>query len=1054
MNSHVKIGLMGMLALFFTANVFAQKISISGKVSDKSTSEPIPGVSIIELGTTNGITTDYNGQFTIMVADGAQLQFSFIGYVTKVIDIANQSVIDIQLEVDAQELEEVVVIGYGTTTKQKLTGAVTSVSPDEFKAGPITTLGEALQGNAAGLMIQNSGGQPGAAARINIRGVNSLTGGTQPLIVVDGFPLFDVNTSGGGGNDMESFSSQMSPLAFINPADIKSVEVLKDASATAIYGNRGANGVILITTNRGAQPGSRISYNSFFGIRELYKQLDVLDFEQYAKLQNLNNPGNVLFTDRSTGELYDFDYEDIPSVNWQDKLYRTGFVQNHSLSIQNSNEKTNTFFSMAYMDDKSILIESDFKKYNAKLGMEQTHNDKLSFGGDLSFNYIDFEGVPTEGRGFAATGATMQALVSRPFDLLDPKTYKEFVEDAFVPQEDVDNFLSNDRGNPVIQAQDTDLKKTSSRFIGNAFIKYNFTDDLSLRVSTAVDVYNLKTRQFYPTTTPWGNLFDGIALHSNTQSINLLNENILTYRKTLNGLHDINVTAGFTSQINNYEYVLAENSSFENESLGYNQIAAAGSFRNASNVDKLTLQSYLLRVIYTFNQKLNVTASARRDGTSRFLLDKWGNFFSVGASYDLARDFSTSSFIDVLKLRASFGQVGNSNVSTAGAYAQLDSRFSNYTFNDQEVQGVAPANLANEGLTWETTTEINVGVDFGFGRSDKLTGSVDFYTKETDGLILSRPIPNISGFSRAFDNIGAIRNTGLELSLRSTPISTTTFTWNVGANFTYVKGEVLALGQEGAPIYLNPFFDEAHQNEFILREGGQIGEIFGFRTDGIYTDADFDADGQLREGVIRGLSTPQPGDLKLKDINNDGQINDEDRTVLGVTMPKYFGGISNSFKMGRFDLSIMLQYFLDYDVLNASKTRTARFTGSSSNVSTDWVNRWRSATLEDGSPNPDANPNSTQYARIANNIIVDKYVEDASFLRVGNIKFGYTFPSKFLGTTNFNVYGSVDNAFVFTNYSGYDPEVSTNHGTGVSSGIDYGVFPRARTYTAGLSLTF
>ena len=1045
MGNILKIGLWGMLMLILTSITLAQEVSVSGRVSDMDSAEPLPGVTILEMGTSNGTITDFEGNYKIEVPENAMLQFSFVGYETKVIQLNGQSILDVQLRMDNQQLEELVVIGYGTTTKQKLTGAVASVTPESFKAGPITTLGDALQGNAAGLMIQNNGGQPGAEARINIRGVNSLTGGTQPLIVVDGFPLFDVQTSGGGG--LESFSSQMSPLAFINPADIKSVEVLKDASATAIYGNRGANGVILITTKRGTERGSRISYSNFFGLRKLTKQLDMLNFEQYAQYQNLYNPGNTLFTDPATNELYDFDYEDIPSVNWQDEIYRNGFVQNHSLSIQNSSEKSSMFFSLAYMNDRSILLGSDFKKYNAKLGLEHNHTDKLTFGGDLSFNYIEYDGVPTEGRAGTATGVTMQSLLAAPFDLRNPKTYKEFVEDAFVPQVIVDNFLQNDRGNPVIQATDTEMKKTSNRFLGNAFVSYDIIDHLSLRVSAATDVYQLKDRQFYPSTTPTGNLYDGLAIVANVQSINVLNENILAYENRIAEKHDINITGGYTQQVNNYEYIRSENSSLENESLGYNQVGAASFFRNISDVQKLRLESFLFRFIYTFDEKLSIMGSARLDGTSRFLVDKWGDFYSIGATYDLARDLAASSdFLNGLKFRASFGQVGNANVSTLGAFAQL--RQTNYTFNDVEVQGLSASNLANESLTWETTNEINMGLDFSLGDTRRLTGSIDYYIKQTNDLILQTPVPNISGFSSAYQNIGSIRNTGLEISLQSAVMSSSSFSWDIAANFTYIKGEVLELGQDGAPIYVDPFFEDAYKNEFILREGGQIGEIFGFESDGIYTDADFDSEGNLLPGVIRGLSTPLPGDLKLKDLNGDDEINDDDRTVLGSTMPKYFGGLSNTWTMGRFDLKLMLQYFLDYDVFNASKTRYARFIGGSNNVSTDWVNRWTPET-----------PDNTQYARIANTIVVDKYVEEGSLLRISNVKLGYTLPPDFLGTRSLNVYISVDNAWIWTKYNGYDPEVSTNHSdnsmsSAVSSGIDYGSFPRARSYMAGLSLTF
>jgi len=1045
MNTYIKIGPIAILIFFLSSSALAQTVSISGSVTDMKSSESIPGVNIIELGTSNGTITDADGRYTLLVSKNASLQFSFIGYEAKIVAVGDQSTLDVQLTVDTKTLEEVVVIGYGTTTKQKLTGAVSSVSTEDFKTGPILTVADALQGNAAGLLIQSDGGQPGAAARINIRGINSLTGGTSPLIVVDGFPLFDVATNGGG--DFEKFTSQLSPLAFINPADIKSIEVLKDASATAIYGNRGANGVILITTKRGNDPGAKVTYSNYFGLRKLNKQLDVLNFEEYANYQHAVNPGNRFITS-TDGEMYDFDFEDIPSVNWQDELYRDGFVQNHSLSIQNSGKNANTYFSLAVLDDKSVLVETDLKKYNAKLGFEQNHNDAFSFGGDLSFNYIEYQGLPTEGRDAAASGVTIQALTARPYDLTDPKTYKEFVEDALVPQVDVDNFLANNPGNIVASAKDTDLNKTSTRFIANAFMSYDFAENFSLRVSGAADVYNLRDRLWYPSTTGIGNFYDGLAILSSTQSINFLNDIILNYKKRFGSKHDVNITGGYTLQQNNFENVRAQATSFDNQTLGYKQMALASDWRTTSNFDDLRLESFLFRTIYTYDEKLNLSVSARLDGTSRFLNDKWGDFYSIGAAYDLARDFAASSgFLDQLKLRASFGQVGNANVSTIGAFSQLTT--TNYTFNDELVIGVSPANLANESLSWETTSEYNFGLDFSF-RNGRLSGSIDYYTKKTNDLILPTPIPNISGFNIAYQNIGTLRNKGLEFSVQSELISRSSFSWNLSANFTHLNGKVLDIAQDGGEILISAFIGESYSNQFILREGAPMGEIYGYVSDGIYTNADFDDNGNLLPDVIRGLSTPLPGDLKLKDLNDDGLINDEDRTVLGTTMPKYFGGLNNTFKYGNFDLRVMMQYFLGIDILNATRTRYARYNLTSNNVSTEVLDRW---TPE--------NPNSTQYARIANTITVDKYVEDGSFLRISNVKLGYTLPSKYLslGIKSLSFYVAVDNVWVFTKYTGYDPEVSTNQGStaassALTSGLDFGAFPRSRTYLAGLTLTF
>ncbi|MEQ8240307.1 MAG: SusC/RagA family TonB-linked outer membrane protein, partial [Cyclobacteriaceae bacterium] len=847
----------------------------------------------------------------------------------------------------------------------------------------------------------------------------------------------------------ENFTSQLSPLAFINPADIQSIEILKDASATAIYGNRGANGVILITTNRGAQPGSRVTYSNFFGVRELPKQIEVMGFQQYAEYQHTNNPGNVFFTDRNTDEMYDFDFNEIESVNWQDEIYRTGFVQNHSISIQNSSEKSNSFFSLAALDDKSILIESDFKKYNAKLGFEQTHSDALSFGGDLSFNYIEYEGLPTEGRSGGAQGVTNQALSAAPYDLFNPRTAQSFLNAGF-PEVDLNNFYEFNVGNMVTSARDTDLKKSSSRFIGNGYLTYNIFEGLSLKVTGGVDVYNLTDRIWYPRSTGLGDFYEGLAIVTNARSINILNENILSYQKRFASKHDINVVVGFTQQTSNSESVRSEANQFENETLGYKQLRLGALYVTSSNVDKAHWLSYLSRAIYTFDDKLNVSVSIRRDGTSRFLLNKWGTFFSVGASYDLTKDIlSNSGFINELKVRASYGEVGNANVPLSGAYAQLG--VAHYTFNDAQVLGLAASNLANEGLSWENTKEQNYGLNFSLAKN-RISGSVDYFIKETVDMILRTPIPNISGFNSAFRNVGSMVNKGLEITLQSDLISTGNFSWDVATNFSYIDSEVTNIAQGGDRITIGAFIGGGYGDMFVLREGAPVGEIFGYQTEGIYTSDDFDpVTGVLYDDVTGGLSLVKPGDLKFKDTNGDGMIADEDRVVVDRTLPRYYGGLTNTIRYKNFDLRIMMQYFLDYDVLNASKIIYKRYrSGTASNVSPEWFNRWT----------PD-NRQSEQYAEIAPTVVVDEYVEDGSFLRISNVKLGYTFPSKLLalGVKSLNVFASVDNLAIFTKYSGYDPEVNTNQGTGaytsaLTAGMDFGAFPRARTFMGGLTLTF
>lgn len=482
---------------------FAQQLTVTGKVTDNQ-GEPIPWANVFEKGTTNGATTDDDGKYTIKVKSGESvLVASFIGYQDKQLPVSGKQVLDFKLDSDSEVLENSVVIGYGTARRQDLTGSVASISPEKLENQVMFSVDDALKGGVAGLMVSSTSGQPGAASKMLIRGAASLSGSTSPLIVVDGFPLGDVATSSGMG--MAGMDSQMSSLALINTDDIASIEVLKDASSTAIYGNRGANGVIMITTKKGRGSSGRIQYSGYASIQQLPKKLDMLDFKGYATMMNEKTPSYLLFSD-TDGNLRNFDFNRIRTKDWQNEIYRTGFIQNHNFSMQNSTDKTNFLVSASYMQNKSIIICTDWDKLTGKVNIDHNFTDKLKLGVDLNYSRIVDDGVPTSGGNGSAIGTVMDALISQPFDLTDSDAQTYFRR-AGVPETVIESYLSSNKQNPVTMANDIKMKKILSRTIANSYIQYTIIPDLVLKVTGGFDSYALEEKQYYPKSTPRGQLY-------------------------------------------------------------------------------------------------------------------------------------------------------------------------------------------------------------------------------------------------------------------------------------------------------------------------------------------------------------------------------------------------------------------------------------------------------------------------------------------------------------------------------------------------------------------
>jgi TonB-dependent starch-binding outer membrane protein SusC len=1032
---------------------FAQQ-TVTGRVTD-SHGDPIPWANVYQKGTQYGTTTDDDGKYSISVkSSDVILVAAFLGYQDCEKAVSGKSVIDFALESDADMLANAVVIGYGTARRQDLTGSVASISSDNLKNQVLFSVDDALKGGVAGLMVSSTSGQPGAASKMLIRGASSLSGSTSPLIVVDGFPLGDVSTSSGLG--MSGLDSQMSSLAMINTEDIASIEVLKDASSTAIYGNRGANGVIMITTKKGKASSGRIQYNGYASVQNIPHTYDMLDFKGYASLMNTLNPSYLLFSD-AAGNLRNFDYDRIKSIDWQDQIYRTGFIQNHNLSIQNSNDKTNFLVSASYMQNESIVICTNWQKLTAKANIDHKFTDRFKVGVDINYSRIVDDGVPTSGGDGTAVGTIMSALLTQPFDLTDTETQTLFRR-AGVEQYMINAYNEGNKQNPVTMANDIKMKKILSRTIANSYAQYDILDDLTLKVTAGFDDYAMADKQFYPTTTPRGYLYNGQAIMANVSSFGWINENTLTWSPTFNDVHRVNLMAGVTEQGSRYYYNATEASSFSNESLGYNNLSLAKDFHSYSNTSKSSMLSFIFRGNYAYDDRYIGTFTFRRDGTSAFLKNKWGSFFSGAFAWNAKQEefLKYNDSISTLKLRASLGEVGNSNVPTSGSYAQLYT--TSTAFGTGISIGQSPVTLANENLTWEKTLEYNLGLEFGV-LDERLHIDMDLYNKTTRDLLLEAPVLNISGYTKAWQNIGSIRNTGIELSMNATIIDTRDFQWTMNANISHNNSKILKLGQNGAPIYLG-ITCLGGQQAVILEEGGSVGEIYGYRAIGLYQLDEFTATEStskpgtyiysLKDGVPSQGVGEQPGSLKLWDKNGDGKIDDNDREVIGNFLPKYYGAFSTTLNWKSFNLYLGFQYSLGNDLYNANYAAIAFYSGDGSNQTAYWNRRW---TVD--------NQSSRYYAQIPKNMVSSAFVEDASYLRFSSARLTYTVPGKIVSKTkhleNLKVYLSADNIYTFTKYSGYDPEVGISQNSAsaiLSQGFDYGNFPHARTFTLGVNVSF
>ncbi len=1024
--------LLSMFTCLHISPAFSQSLTISGKVIS-SAGEPLSGVSVTVKGTKRGVATNNSGEFTIEAAGNAILQVSYVGYEQKEVPVNNQNNLTIVLTEENAQLNQVVVIGYGTVKKSDLTGSVVSVKSEDLKASPVTSFDQALEGRAAGVQVTQQSGKPGAETSIRIRGTTSINAGNEPLYVVDGMLI---NSDAADMSTGVTLGPRISALSSINPNDIESIEILKDASATAIYGSRGANGVVIITTKRGREGRNSISFDTYYGLQEISHKVEVLNAEQFANFVNeakLNAGATPVYVNpKNLGT----------GTDWQNELFRRAPMSSYQLSFSGGDEKTKYAISGGYFDQDGIIINSNFKRYTFRTNLDRVMNNWLTVGSNVSYARVTSSGVLTNA-GTIVPGVVTAALLFNPV----LPVYDSTVKGGYTYENDRGKTL----GNPIADAKEFNSYTTSSRIIGNVYARVRLSDALEFKTTFGVDAFNDKENSFGPNFLKRTQASLGEASIGTVQGMTWLNENTFTYDKTFSQKHHINAVAGFTAQQFQNESLFAYAFEFPDNRTGYHNIAAGLRPQKPSNGEsQWSLVSFLGRVNYSFNEKYLFTLTGRADGSSKFAEGHKYGFFPSGAFAWRIKQEDFMQPVDAisdLKLRVSYGVIGNQAIAPYQSLA-LIGPYSEGVFNSSQgsevYTGLEPLSYVNKNLKWESTRQFDVGIDLGLFKN-RLSLTADYYTKLTYDLLLSTPIPTTSGFSTTLLNVGNISNKGFDLQVNS--INTTgKFRWNTTLNFSKNKNSVTNLNTETDIILAGAS---------LLRTGEPIGTFYGYIFDGIFQTDEEAANSPVLIG--QESTSPDPasrakaGDRKYRDINGDGKIDANDRTLLGTAQPDFTWGLNNTFSWNNFDLSIFFQGSQGNKMANFNSYDLLNFTGQNNVLAEAALNRW---TPENHS---NKYPRALSSGSLDVGIFSSAIVEDASYIRLKTINLGYRIPEQVLGKSglkSLRLYASATNLFTWTNYSGYDPEANTYGTSTTLIGIDAGGYPQSKIYTLGLNIGF
>ncbi|WP_020598691.1 TonB-dependent receptor [Spirosoma panaciterrae] len=991
-------------------------LTVTGTVTDEK-GEGLPGVSVLVKGTQRGTSTNTEGKYQIVVPDeSAVLVFSFVGFQTQELTVEKRSRIDITLKTDNKNLDEVVVVGYGTVKKSDLTGAVAKVGEANIKATPIPSLDRAMQGRAAGVQVITNSARPGGSATIRIRGSGSVNASNDPLYVIDGFPTGNLNS--------------------INTDDIESIEVLKDASATAIYGSRGSNGVVLVTTKRGKAGKTVISYDGYYGVQSVRHTIPLLNAQQFADFVNEArvNGGAKPYFDGSTAD------QPLPSTlgagtDWQSLIFRNAPIQSHQLSASGGSDKSRYAVSFGYYDQQGIILNSNFKRYTLRANLDNNLTSRLKAGLTMQGAFTTGNNARTEVDGNNGGGVTSAALSYAPnFPVYN-------ADGSYYKNTGALNGYGVD--NPLAIANEITNTATTIRLLANSFLDYTLIDGLNIRASFGADLQNTKTNYYATRLTTDGATLGGRASVGNSQNIGWLNENTLNYTRQLAPRHSLNALLGYTIQGLANETVAANANTFSDDFAEFNNLGAGSSLvaPNSGSSD-WRLISYIARVNYGFDDRFLLTLTGRRDGSSRFGPNQKFGFFPSGAlAWKLANEkwMKNLTAISDAKLRLSYGLSGNQEIGNYQYLANISSY--PYILGGALNTGATTAGVANPDLRWEKNAQFDAGIDFGL-LNNRIQVTADYYIKNTSDLLFRVGIPTSSGFSTTLKNIGSVQNKGFELSLNTINIDRGGFRWTSEFNITFNQNKILTLdGRQQFTTGTDAQIFNTTVNPILLKVGSPLGNFYGRVTDGIFQNqAEIDASAQK--------GSAKPGDIRYKDLNGDGVINDNDRDIIGNSNPKSFGGFNNTFSYKGFDLNVFIQGTYGNQILNYGSFDLLNLTGGN-NQSARVLDRWTPTNPSNEIPRA----NSAGGSRILSSF----QVEDGSYLRVKNISLGYTIPKTLLtrlSMTSARIYVTAQNWFTITKYTGYDPEVNRYGSSSLSQGLDYGAYPAAKTVLVGLNLKF
>ena len=1052
-----------LLITAFSMNLKAQNVPVTGQIVDGA-GIPLIAVTVYEDGNTaNGTVTDIDGNYSITLpSKESTIIFSCLGFTEVREKVGDRKVINVimaeeQLSIDAAE---VVSVGYGSVSRRDLTGSVSKVDMSELMKAPVTNFDQALTGKVAGVVVTTSDGALGADANITIRGNNSLTQSSAPLYIIDGFP------------------TESSMATSLSSADIESIDILKDASATAIYGARGANGVIVITTKQGMEGKPKVNFSASWTGSRIANKMDLMDAYGFVKLQtemseywgtsNIYLRRNEQDASAGMAPYTPEDYLNVQSYDWQDQIYRNALTQNYNISLSGGSKEAGNRYNVSFSatDQDGIIVKSNFQRYQGKINFQQKIGKKVTV--DLLANYsraITNGVTPTSAQqSSSASGWLMYSVWGyRPVTPLSQQNEDESIVDSIL---DATVSSGDDyRFNPAKTVRNEYRKTIVDYLNANAGITWEIAEDLKLKITGGYTLNKRRREEFNGTQTytgyagsPSGKGING-AIYWNDKKT-WLNENTLTYTKRFARKHNFQFLAGFTMQGETFDYKGLVSEQMSTESLGLNGLHT-GKYQNVTPWQyDWTMMSGLFRVNYNFKYKYYVTASFRADGSSKFPEgNRWGYFPSAGLSWNFNREdwLKDKTWLSNGKLRASWGLTGNNRTTTPyDYYSQIATlpghvQSYDYVFNGQIVSGYYPSNMANDKLRWETTEQWNAGIDLSFFDS-RIKLTADWYLKNTRDLLLQATIPASSGYTSAMLNIGSMQNQGVEITLGLVPVQRKNFTWGVDFNIAMNRNKVTALTNDQYSLMSAVSWDYNYNSQYpyITQVGKPSGMMYGYIYEGTYKSDEFNGN-ILKDGVPYmnsvGKSQTRPGDPKYRDINADGIIDDNDRTIIGCGQPLHTGGIGNTFNFYGFDLNIFFSWSYGNDVINANRLIFENGSKQNLNLFSTYSDHWSESNPDSDMPRIGANGMSVYSSRV---------VEDGSFIRLQNVSLGYTFPRSVLRRLHFDtmrVYVSADNLLTITGYSGPDPEVSTRNSV-LTPGFDWSAYPRSRGITAGVSFTF